>query len=82
MADGINFIIDQVNAGQSFTARAADASKSTAGIFDTPGDPDKPLAFVAAGGGFTSEGRPMDEECSQIGTIGICAMVFEFGRLR
>ena len=61
MADGINFLIDEVNAGQTIfhsiynpSEIAADPSKSTAGIFVIPGEPDKPLAFVAAGGGFTS----------------------------
>jgi acetyl esterase/lipase len=59
MVDGINFMIDQVNAGQTifyplYSAKeiAADPSKNSAGLFFIPGDPGKPLAVVAAGGGF------------------------------
>jgi acetyl esterase/lipase len=59
LADGLNFVVDQVNAGRkvwyplySDKEIAADPSKKTAGVWFFPGDPKKPLAIIAAGGGF------------------------------
>jgi acetyl esterase/lipase len=59
MIDGLNFMIDQVNAGDTIfyplyseKQIAADDSKKAAGMFFIPGDPAKPLAVIAAGGAF------------------------------
>jgi acetyl esterase/lipase len=59
MADGLNFMIDEVNAGEqmwhplySQTEITADASKKAAGLWFIPGDPSKPLVVIAAGGAF------------------------------
>jgi acetyl esterase/lipase len=59
MADGLNFMIDEVNAGQTlwhplYTAAqiAADPTKKAAGLWFIPGDPGKPLAVITAGGAF------------------------------
>ncbi|WEH13057.1 hypothetical protein [Streptomyces sp. VNUA24] len=61
MVDGLNFLVDQVNQGRTIfhalygeSEIAAEPSKATAGMFFVPGAPGSPLAFVAAGGGFTS----------------------------
>jgi acetyl esterase/lipase len=59
IVDGLNFMIDEVNSGAqlwhplySADDIAADASKGAAGLWFISGDADKPLAVVAAGGGF------------------------------
>jgi acetyl esterase/lipase len=59
MIDGLNFLIDEVNAGvpiwhplYSAQEIAADPTKKSAGLWFIPGDANKPLAFIAAGGGF------------------------------
>jgi acetyl esterase/lipase len=61
MVDGLNFMIDEVNAGATIfhplyseQEVERDESRATAGMFFVAGDPDKPLAVVAAGGGFNS----------------------------
>jgi acetyl esterase/lipase len=61
IVDGLNFMIDQVNTGAtvwyplySDEDTSADESKKSAGMWFIPGDPNKPLAVVAAGGGFRS----------------------------
>jgi acetyl esterase/lipase len=79
MVDGLNFVIDQVNAGQQvwyplYSAKeiAADPTKKSAGMWFFPGDPNKPLAVVAAGGGFRSvasiqEGFPYAQKLHELG---------------
>jgi acetyl esterase/lipase len=54
-------MIDQVNTGETIwyplysdSDIAADPTKKNAGMWYIPGDPDKPLAVIAAGGGFRS----------------------------
>jgi acetyl esterase/lipase len=61
MVDGLNFMIDQVNAGETIfyplyseKEIAADDTKNSAGLFFIPGEADKPLAVIAAGGAFRS----------------------------
>ncbi|GAB2844033.1 hypothetical protein GCM10022221_49180 [Actinocorallia aurea] len=61
MVDGVNFLIDQVNAGRTlfhhiYTPEeiTEDPSKKAAGVFFVPGRPDAPTTIVMAGGGFTS----------------------------
>jgi acetyl esterase/lipase len=79
MADGLNFMIDEVNAGETLwhplytTAEiAADPSKKAAGLWLIPGDPGKPLAVIAAGGAFRAvesvqEAFPLAEELHGLG---------------
>jgi acetyl esterase/lipase len=79
MADGLNFMIDEVNAGETLwhplyaTAEvAADPSKKAAGLWFIPGDPGKPLAVIAAGGAFRAvesvqEAFPLAEELHGLG---------------
>jgi acetyl esterase/lipase len=59
IVNGYNFLIDEINAGVDiwhpiYTAKqiAADPSKKDTGMWFFPGDPGKPLAVIAAGGGF------------------------------
>jgi acetyl esterase/lipase len=59
IAEGYNFMIDEVNAGEqmwhplySAADVAADPTKDAAGLWFIPGDAGKPLAVVAAGGAF------------------------------
>jgi len=59
--NGINFLIDEVNAGRtihydfySTEDKGADPSKGTTGLLFIEGDPGAPFALVLAGGGFTS----------------------------
>jgi acetyl esterase/lipase len=61
IVDGLNFMIDQVNTGATVwyplyndQDTSTDGSKKSAGMWFIPGDPNKPLAVVAAGGGFRS----------------------------
>jgi acetyl esterase/lipase len=79
MVDGLNFLIDQINTGEQvwyplYTDKqiAADPSKKAAGMWYFPGDPDKPLAVVAAGGAFRSvasiqEGFPYAQKLHELG---------------
>jgi acetyl esterase/lipase len=79
LVDGINFVVDQVNAGKQiwyplYTAKqiAADESKKAAGLWFFPGDPNKPIAVVAPGGGFVSaasiqEGFPYAQKLHELG---------------
>jgi acetyl esterase/lipase len=59
MVDGLNFMVDEVNAGVTvwhplYTKKqiAADPTRAVAGMWFIPGDAGKPLAVVAAGGAF------------------------------
>jgi hypothetical protein len=59
MADGANFVIDQINEGvdvyrplYSDAELDSDPMKAAAGMFYFSGDPGAPVAFVMAGGGF------------------------------
>ncbi|MGW0197503.1 alpha/beta hydrolase [Nonomuraea sp. NPDC003201] len=61
MVDGVNFLIDEINAGRKLYYKlydeseiAADPSREAAGLFFIPGDAGAPVAFVTAGGGFDS----------------------------
>jgi acetyl esterase/lipase len=61
IVDGLNFMIDQVNTGETVwyplyndKDTSTDESKKSAGMWFIPGDPNQPLAVVAAGGGFRS----------------------------
>jgi acetyl esterase/lipase len=79
MADGLNFMIDEVNAGvtpwhplYSAAQTAADPAKTAAGLWFIPGDPGKPLAVIAAGGAFRAvesvqEAFPLAEELHGLG---------------
>jgi acetyl esterase/lipase len=56
---GLNLLIDRINAGDTVWYPlydkhdiARDESKKSAGMFFIPGEPNKPVAIVAAGGGF------------------------------
>jgi acetyl esterase/lipase len=79
LVNGFNFLIDQVNAGNKiwyplYSAKqvAADPSKKTAGLWFIPGEPGKPLAVIAPGGGFTAvaslqEGFPLAQKLHEMG---------------
>ncbi|MFD4510088.1 alpha/beta hydrolase [Streptomyces sp. NPDC058457] len=79
MVDGLNFLIDLVNQGRTIFHPlysegeiAAEPDKAAAGLFFVPGVPGRPLALVAAGGGFTSvasiqEGFPHAKALNALG---------------
>jgi acetyl esterase/lipase len=79
IADGLNFMTDEVNAGVKlwhplYTAKeiAADPTKQAAGLWFIPGDRGKPLAVIAAGGAFRAveslqEAFPLAEELHGMG---------------
>jgi dienelactone hydrolase len=59
IVNGYNFLIDEINSGVEiwhpiYTAKqiAADPTKKNTGMWFFPGGPGKPLAIIAAGGGF------------------------------
>jgi acetyl esterase/lipase len=79
IADGLNFMIDEVNAGvrlwhplYSAAEIAADPTKQAAGLWFIPGDPHRPLAVILAGGAFRAveslqESFPLAEELHGLG---------------
>jgi acetyl esterase/lipase len=79
LVNGFNFMIDEVNAGNKvwyplYSAKqvAADPSKKSAGLWFIPGDPGKPLAVIAPGGGFRAvaslqEGFPLAQKLHELG---------------
>jgi acetyl esterase/lipase len=79
IANGLNFVIDEVNAGVNvwhplYSAKdiAADPTKKAAGMWFFPGEAGKPLAVVAAGGGFRAvsslqEAFPLAQKLHEMG---------------